>query len=575
MDKAIVEKVNIWLEGNYDADTKSEIRRLMREDEEALVESFYKTLEFGTGGLRGIMGVGTNRMNRYTVGTATQGLANYMLNVFQDKSSLRLAVAYDSRNNNRFFADTVADVLSANGIQVYVFDDIRPTPELSFAVRHLGCQAGIVITASHNPPEYNGYKVYWEDGGQLVPPHDKNVIEEVNKIQSIDEVKFDRNDLLVKSIGAEVDEAYMQTITRLSLSPEAIREYGDMKIVYTPIHGTGVKLVPDTLRKMGFQNIINVPEQDIPDGNFPTVKSPNPEETAALQMAIDKAKETQAEIVLATDPDADRIGLAVRTGEGEYELFNGNQTASLLIYYLLTRWKENNMLSGMEFIVKTIVTTELLREIAEAFDVEIIDTLTGFKYIAEQIRLWEGKKRFVGGGEESYGYLVGDAVRDKDAVVSAVMIAEMTVWAKQQGKSLKNLLAEIYSKHHFYRERLVSVVRKGIKGAEEIQEMMKSYRQTPPKEVFGEKLVMVKDFLSRKSLNTITGEESEIDLPASNVLQFFLSGGSKISIRPSGTEPKIKFYFSVREKLTTINEYTRTEKYLDEKLNKIIAEIVR
>ncbi len=574
MNKETINNINTWLEGNYDEQTKAEIRRMQKEDLETLEESFYKSLSFGTGGLRGIMGVGTNRMNRYTVGTATQGLANYLKKQFAGKDNLSVAIATDSRNNNRFFADTVADVLSANGIKAYVFDDIRPTPELSFAVRHLGCQAGIVITASHNPPEYNGYKVYWDDGGQLVAPHDTNVIDEVNAIQSIDDVKLERKDHLVESIGEEIDKIYMEAIEGLSLSPEAIKEYGDIGIVYTPIHGTGVKLVPNTLRKLGFKNIINVPEQDIPDGNFPTVKSPNPEETAALSMAIEKAKETNAEIVLATDPDADRVGLAVRNKEGDYDLLNGNQTAALLIYYLLTKWKENGKLSGNEFIVKTVVTTELLTEMANDFEVEIFDTLTGFKFIADKIKELEGKKQFIGGGEESYGYLVGDFVRDKDAVISAVMISELTLWAKQNGNTLHDVLAEIYEKYNFYSERLVSLVRKGMKGAEEIEALMRGFRENPPKIIAGSKLIKIKDYQNSTTLDLLSGEKNPIDLPKSNVLQFFLENGSKISIRPSGTEPKIKFYFSVNHVLNSKKDYKTTKDKLEQQLDLLVESLV-
>ena len=575
MNKETLKNIAIWLEGNYDAETKAEIKRMQKEDQETLEESFYKSLSFGTGGLRGIMGVGTNRMNRYTVGAATQGLANYIKKQFIGKNDLSVAIATDSRNNNRFFADTVADVLSANGIKAYVFDDIRPTPELSYAVRHLGCQAGIVITASHNPPEYNGYKVYWDDGGQLVAPHDTNVIDEVNAIQSIDDVKLNRNNDLVESIGEEIDKIYMEAIESLSLSPEAIKEYGDIGIVYTPIHGTGVKLVPDTLRKLGFKNIINVPEQDIPDGNFPTVKSPNPEETAALSMAIEKAKETGAEIVLATDPDADRIGLAVRNKKGDYDLLNGNQTAALLIYYLLTKWKEKGKLIGKEYIVKTVVTTELLTEMADDFGVEIFDTLTGFKFIADKIRELEGQKQFIGGGEESYGYLVGDFVRDKYAVISAVMISELTLWAKQKGMTLHDVLAEIYEKYNFYSESLVSLVRKGMKGAEEIEELMRGFRNNPPLSIAGSKLIMIKDYQSSEIHNLVSGEKDRIYLPKSNVLQFFLEDGSKISIRPSGTEPKIKFYFSVKNELNSKLDYKKVENVLRKKLDLIVETLVK
>ncbi len=465
----ILKRAQVWLNGNYDEETKAEIRNMIENDPEGLTEAFYKDLEFGTGGLRGIMGVGTNRMNKYTVGMATQGLANYLKKMFPNNKTISIAIATDSRNKNTFFANTTANVMSANGIKVYLFDEQRPTPELSFTIRHLGCQAGVVITASHNPPEYNGYKAYWEDGGQLVAPHDKNVIEEVQKIKNIDDVKFERNGDLIEIIGEEVDSIYIEKIKSLSLSPEIIQRQKNMKIVYTPIHGAGVKLVPQSLKAFGFENVINVPEQDIPDGNFPTVKSPNPEEPAALAMALDKAREVDAAIVMATDPDTDRVGIAVKNDKGEFVLLNGNQTATLLINYLLKKWKENGLVTGNEYIVKTIVTSEILKDIADKNGIETYDTLTGFKYIAEIIRLLEGKKTFIGGGEESYGYLVGDFVRDKDAVISCCMIAETAAWAADQGKTLYDLLPDIYVEFRFYKERLLSIVRKGKAGAEEIQ----------------------------------------------------------------------------------------------------------
>ena len=572
-DKYIIERARKWTEGNFDDETKAKVKALIDEKSTELTDAFYKDLEFGTGGLRGVMGVGTNRMNKYTVGMATQGLANYMKKMFPGKEMIKAAIAFDSRNNNTFFAGITADVLSANGIKVFVFDDIRPTPELSFAIRHLGCQAGVVITASHNPPEYNGYKAYWEDGGQLIAPHDKNVIEEVNKITSIDDVKFDRNPKLVETIGKEVDEVYMEKIKSLSLSPDIINRQKDLKIVFTPIHGTGVRLVPDTLKKFGFEKVYNVPEQDIADGNFPTVKSPNPEEPAALSMAIEKARETGASVVMATDPDSDRVGIAVKTSGGEFVLLNGNQTASLLLFYLLTKWKELGKITGNEYIVKTVVTSEILKEIALDKGVECYDTLTGFKYIAEVIRKLEGKKTFIGGGEESYGYLVGDFVRDKDAVISCCMIAETAAWAAEQGKTLSELLPEIYLKYGFYKEKLISVVRKGKKGAEEIQQMMDNFRINPPEAINGSRLVTIKDYQISTETDTASGKQTPIDLPESNVLQFLLEDGSKISVRPSGTEPKIKFYFSVNAHLTNSEDYDRVDSELAGRINGIIDDL--
>ena len=517
------------------------------------------------------MGAGTNRMNRYTVGMATQGLANYLKKMFPEKELIKIAIAYDSRINNTFFTNTTADVMSANGIKIYVFDALRPTPELSFAIRYLGCQAGIVITASHNPPEYNGYKVYWDDGGQLVNPHDKNVIEEVNKIKDIDDVSFDRNEDLIEFIGEAIDIEYINRIKALSLSPDIIKKQRNLKIVYTPIHGTGVKLVPECLKAFGFKNVYNVPAQDISDGNFPTVKSPNPEEPAALSMAMEKAKEVNANLVMATDPDSDRVGIAVKNEKDEFVLLNGNQTATLLLYYLLKKWKENGKLTGKEYIVKTIVTSEILKDMAVKSEVEYFDTLTGFKYIAEIIRLNEGKKQFIGGGEESYGYLVGDFVRDKDAVISCCMIAETAAWAADQGKTLYELLPDIYKEYGYYKERLTSIVRKGKEGAEEIQQMMDDYRENPPKSINGSKMVLIKDYLSSKTFDLINNTESNINLPKSNVLQFFLEDGSKISVRPSGTEPKIKFYFSVKEDFNDTSKFNEMNDFLEKRIDGIIS----
>ncbi len=572
-EKYIIERAEKWLEGNYDTETKKQVQKLIDSDSSELTDAFYRDLEFGTGGLRGVMGVGTNRMNKYTVGAANQGLANYLKKMFPNKDQISIAVAYDSRNNNTFFSGITADVMTANGIKVYEFDALRPTPELSFAIRHLGCQAGIVITASHNPPEYNGYKAYWDDGGQLIAPHDTNVIDEVNKIKSIDEINFNRKPELVKMIGEKIDTIYMSKIKELSLSPDIIKKQSDFKIVYTPIHGTGVKLVPDTLKAFGFKNVYNVPEQDVVDGNFPTVKSPNPEEPAALSMAIEKAKSVGANLVMATDPDADRVGIAVLDDKGEFVLLNGNQTATLLLYYLLLKWKESGKITGKEYIVKTVVTSEILKDMAVANGVESIDTLTGFKFIAEKLRLNEGIKTFIGGGEESYGYLVGDFVRDKDAVISCCMIAETAAWAADQGKSLYELLPGIYKKFGFYRERLLSITRKGKAGADEIKKMMEDYRSNPPKAINNSNIVLIKDYLEQKETEPATWNSKVIDLPKSNVLQFIMEDGSKISIRPSGTEPKIKFYFSVNDKLENESDYLKVEALLETRLDNIVSDL--
>lgn len=571
VDPIIVEKAKLWLGESYDQQTRDTVKNMLENDPAELVECFYRDLEFGTGGLRGIMGPGTNRMNKYTVGAATQGLANYLLKSFSGLPEISVAIACDSRNNSQFFARITAEVMAANGIKVFLFDSLRPTPELSFAVRYLGCQGGVMVTASHNPKEYNGYKVYWNDGGQLVPPHDKNVIAEVQKISSVNEIKFSGNQDKIVLTGQEIDEVYLKNLTGLSLSPEVISRQKDLKIVYSPIHGTGYKLVPEVLKRFGFVNVLSVEEQSVPDGNFTTVHSPNPEEKAAMYLALELAKKTDADLIMATDPDADRVGIGVKDLNGEFVLLNGNQAASLLIYYLIKKWKANGKLQGKEFIAKTIVTSELLKDIAESHGVESFDVLTGFKYIAEIIRKYEGEKTFVGGGEESYGYLVGDFVRDKDAVASCAMLAETAAWAKDQGMSMFEMLVNIYHEYGFYLEDLISITKKGKSGAEEIQKMMENYRTTPPKEINGIRVVKVKDYKSGKETDLITGGQKDIDLPKSDVLQFFLEGGSKITVRPSGTEPKIKFYFGVKGKLENKADFEKVNNLMREELNAIIA----
>ncbi|MBK9359420.1 MAG: phospho-sugar mutase [Bacteroidales bacterium] len=571
VDPKIIDKANTWLNGKYDAETKAVVKNMLENDPAELVECFYRDLEFGTGGLRGIMGTGTNRMNKYTVGTATQGLANYLKYSFSTLPEISLAIAFDSRNNSPYFAQIAADVLAGNGIKVFLFESLRPTPELSFAVRHLKCQGGIVITASHNPKEYNGYKVYWNDGGQLVPPHDKNVIDEVYKITNVDDIKFGNDSPLIVKIGKEVDDVYLSMLKSLSLSPDIIARQHDLRIVYTPIHGTGALLVPQALSRFGFNAVTTVEKQMIPDGNFPTVLSPNPEEKAAMAMALDKAKEVNADLILATDPDADRVGAGVKDNEGNYILLNGNQSATLLIYYLIKQWKAKGKITGNEFIAKTIVTSELLKDIAVNNGVESYDVLTGFKYIAEIIRKFEGIKTFIGGGEESYGYLVGDSVRDKDAVISCCMLAETAAWAKDQGLTMFDLLIDVYKEYGFYLEDLISITKKGKSGAEEIQEMMKNYRINPPKVINGQKVTIIKDYQLQVEKNLSTGSETPILLPKSDVLQFFLESGSKITVRPSGTEPKIKFYFGVKGKLNSKNEFDKVNKEMAAQLQSIIT----
>ena len=562
-----------WLSEKYDSETRTEVEKLITSDENALLDAFYRDLEFGTGGLRGIMGVGTNRMNIYTVSKSTQGLSNYLKKNFPSFNLIKVAIAYDCRNNSKLFAETTARVFAANGIKVYIFESLRPTPELSFAVRHFKCQSGVVITASHNPKEYNGYKAYWDDGGQVVSPHDKNIIAEVEMIKGMEDVISSGNENLIETIGAEIDEIYTDKIKELSLSPESVSKFSNMKIVYTPIHGTGVRLVPMALKKFGFKNTINVPEQDITDGNFPTVKSPNPEESAALVLAIEKAKSSGAELVMATDPDADRVGIAVKDNKDNFILLNGNQTGSLLIYYLLNRWNEKGKIKGKEYIVKTIVTTELIADIAAKFKVETYDVLTGFKYIAEIIKENEGKKIFIGGGEESYGYLAGEFVRDKDAVIACSLIAEAAAWAKDKGKSLYDLLVDIYLEFGFYKESLINVSKKGKEGQEEIQKMMENYRNNTPKSLGGSKVIKIHDYLLSKSIHIPEGTTSEIKLPKSNVLQFITANGSKITVRPSGTEPKIKFYFGVKDNLKDKKYFEKINSGTQSKIETIAQEL--
>jgi len=571
IDPEIVEKANVWLNGNYDLESKKAIKQMIADDPQELIESFYRDLEFGTGGLRGIMGVGTNRMNKYTVGIATQGLANYTLKMFPDMEQISAVIAYDCRNNNTYFTQIAADVLSANGIKVYIFDELKPTPELSFAIRELKAQIGIMITASHNPKEYNGYKVYWDDGGQLINPHDVNVVTQAQKITDINEVNFKGDKSIQFSIGDEMDAKYLKALKTLSLSPSVIRKFHDLKIVYTPIHGTGVKLVPMALKAFGFTKVFNVPEQDIVSGNFETVKSPNPEESEALKMAIDKAMEVGADLVMATDPDADRVGIAVRDDKDEFTILNGNQTAALLTYYLFLKWKENGLLDGNQFMVKTIVTSELLIDMAKKYDVDSYDVLTGFKYIADIIKQLEGKKTFIGGGEESYGFLVGDFVRDKDAVSACAMVAETAAWAADKGMKLYDLLKQIYLEYGFYYETLISVVKKGKAGAEEIQALMVDYRNNPPKFINNSEVISIKDYQKQMHFDLKNHSENVIELPKSNVLQFFTADGSKISIRPSGTEPKIKYYFGVKAALNKVEDFDVVHHHLKNRIDQIIS----
>jgi phosphoglucomutase len=568
----IRKKAEIWLGNEFNEETREEVRRMLEKDEKRLIDAFYQDLEFGTGGLRGIMGAGTNRMNIYTLGMATQGLCHYLMK-HSGKKDIKVAIAHDCRNNSRYFAETAAAIFSANGFEVFLFESLRPTPELSFAIRHYKCQSGIVITASHNPPEYNGYKVYWDDGGQIVAPHDSGIIEEVRKITSVKKIRFDAKKEKIKLIGKETDELFLKEIQKISLNPEVIYKFRDLGIVYTPIHGSGVKMIPPALKMLGFRNVISVPEQDITDGNFPTVKSPNPEEPDALKMAIIKAKETSAELVMASDPDADRLGVAVRNRNGEFVLLNGNQTGVLLTDYTLSQYRQKKKFKGNEFIIKTIVTSDLFDRIAEGYKVECFNVLTGFKYFAELMRSLEGKKKFIGGGEESYGYLPGDYVRDKDAVGSCALVAETAAWAKSKDMSLFEMLIDIYVRFGLYKEKLVNLVRKGLEGADEIKTMMKEFRANPPEKINNSMVVKINDYEELISHDKIKGTDKKIDLSKAEVLQFFLEDGSKISIRPSGTEPKIKFYFSVNTRLSSADKFEDTEAILDKRINDIIKDM--
>ena len=573
--KQVTAKAEVWLGEGYDAETRAEVKRMMEMDDKTeLVDAFYKDLEFGTGGLRGIMGVGTNRMNIYTVGAATQGLSNYLKKEFAGLDQIKVVIGHDSRNNSRKFAEISADIFSANGIKVYLFESLRPTPEMSFTIRHLGCQSGIIITASHNPKEYNGYKAYWNDGAQMIPPHDKNTIAEVNKVASVSDIKFKGNPDLIEIIGQEIDDVFVGKIKELSLSPDIVARHKDMKIVYTPIHGTGVKLIPAALRAFGFTNIINVPEQDISDGNFPTVVSPNPEEPAALTMAIEKGKQVDADIIMASDPDADRLGVAVKNDKNEYVLLNGNQIAIILLNYIITRYSELGKMTGNEYIVKTIVTSELIKTIAEKNNITCYDCYTGFKWIAAIIRELEGKKKYIGGGEESYGFLVEDFTRDKDAVSAIPMVAEAAAWAIDNGKSVYEMLLDIYVKYGYSKEKGISVVRKGKSGAEEIEAMMKGFRANPLKELAGSKVVLIKDFSTLVAQDMVENEKYTLDMPTTaNVIQYFTEDGTKVSIRPSGTEPKIKFYIEVRGKLASREDYDAANAAAETKIKAISESI--
>lgn len=555
--KEVKEKAMLWLTDQYDEATRAEVKQMLEaEDPTQLIESFYKDLEFGTGGLRGIMGAGTNRMNIYTVGAATQGLANYLKEAFPDMPQISVVVGHDVRNNSRKFAEIVANIFSANGIKAYLFDSFRPTPELSFAIRHFGCQSGVNITASHNPKEYNGYKAYWADGAQIIAPHDVNIIDHVERIKNVSEIKFKGNPDLIEIIGDKMDADYLAAIKTLQLSPEIDKKYADLKIVYTPIHGTGVKLIPASLKNYGFTNIIHVPEQDVPSGDFPTVDSPNPENASAMAMAVAKAKEVEADLVVASDPDADRIGCVIRDTDGEYVLVNGNQIVMILLNYLMTRNAELGRLTGKEYIVKTIVTTETIKSIADKNNIRMYDCYTGFKWIAAVIRENEGVNRYLGGGEESYGFLAEEFARDKDSVSAISLMAECLAWAKDKGMSFMEMLQDIYVKYGFSREEGISVVRPGKTGAEEIVAMMKEFRANPPKELGGSPVVLRKDYADLNCTDLTTGKVTKMDFPVtSNVLQFFTADNTKVSIRPSGTEPKIKFYIEVHGKMADKSAY--------------------
>ncbi len=575
LDNQTQSRIQQWLSAEYDSETVNKVKQLVDDNEETeLLDSFYKELEFGTGGLRGIMGVGSNRMNKYTIGKATQGLANYLKKQFPDQQ-IKVAVSYDSRNNSQAFGNLVADVFSANDIHVFLFEELRPTPVLSYAVRHYACQGGVMLTASHNPKEYNGYKAYWNDGGQLVAPHDKNVITEVNAIQSVNEIKFERIASNITIVGQSFDDLYIQANKSLSINPAAVEAQKDLKIVYSPIHGTGITIVPQMLAAWGFENVTVVSEQAQPDGNFPTVVYPNPEEEEAMSIAKQKGQELDADLVMATDPDADRVGLAVKNHKGEFQLLNGNQIGSLLTYYVLSCKQDKGELRDNDYIVKTIVTSNLISDIGSSFDVKFYETLTGFKFIGEVITRFLGKENYLVGGEESYGYLVGDLVRDKDAVNSCAFIAEMTAYFKSQGKSLFDVLIELYVKYGFYQEKLISLTKKGKAGADEIKKMMEDLRANPPAVLGRVEVKEIRDYQQKVAYNLLTNTKTDIDLPASDVLQFITVDGDVISARPSGTEPKIKFYCSVKETLLDASNYDSVAKKLEEKVENIMADIVK
>jgi len=572
MDTLIKEKVNLWLSGNFDSGTKEQLTKLQNENPSEVADAFYRNLEFGTGGLRGIMGVGTNRMNKYTVGMATQGFANYLSKNFTNQE-ISVAIAHDSRNNSRQFAEIAANVFAANGIKVFLFDSLRPTPELSFTIRTLKCKGGVVVTASHNPKEYNGYKAYWDDGGQLVPPHDKNVIKEVEKIATVDEVKWSGGEKNITIIGKEMDEKYLDMIKSLSVYPEVIQRQSDLKIVYTPIHGTGIKTVPDVLKKFGFTNVNLVQEQIEPNGNFPTVVYPNPEEAEAMSFGLKKAKAIDADILAGTDPDSDRVGIGVKDKHGNWVLMNGNQTAVLAFNYMIEARKAKGIARPNDMVVKTIVTTDMIDKFAAGNGVKCYNVLTGFKWIAELIKEKEGKESFVIGGEESYGMLIGDKVRDKDAISAVALLCEMAAYEKDKGRTLYEKLIDLYVQWGFYKEHLISITKKGMDGQKQIAEMMERFRSNPPKTLNGSPVVQLLDYERREGKNLQTGESWEIKLPKSNVLQFILADETKISARPSGTEPKIKFYFSVNTKLEKAEDFDKKNAELDAKIKKVIEDL--
>jgi len=571
MDEKIQKKVELWLNGNYDEATKNEIRRMQKEQPDELVEAFYKDLEFGTGGLRGIMGVGTNRMNKYTVGMATQGYANYLIQVWG--KDISVAIGHDSRNNSRSFAEITAGVFAANGIKVYLFESLRPTPELSFAIRYLKCKGGVVCTASHNPKEYNGYKAYWDDGAQMISPHDKNTIREVQKIASVDDVKWSGNPELITLIGEDIDNAYLDMVKGLSVYPEVCKAQKDLKIVYTPIHGTGIKMVPPALRRYGFENIHIVEKQATPDGNFPTVKYPNPEERETMSIGLSEAKALDADILAGTDPDADRIAIGVKNQKGEWVLMNGNQTAMLAFNYMIEARKAKGIAKPNDMVIKTIVTTDMIDVIAKANGVNCYNVLTGFKWISSLIREKEGKENYIIGGEESFGLMIGDQIRDKDSVSAVCILCEMAAYEKNKGRSLFDKLIDLYIQYGFYKEHLVSIVRKGMDGAAEIAAMMENHRNNPPKTIDGVKVKELLDYDLQVGKNLDTGAIWKIEIPKSNVLQYILEDGTKVSARPSGTEPKIKYYFSVNTRLDKPENFDRVEQQLDEKIERIIKEL--